>query len=136
MLRLAGSYNDGSTSSPRTGRESMAITNWGRFILRAEIHSSNEHVVTYGFDLTSTSIFVVTEWHAAIGTSVLLRLYFPKILEPIDVTARISEIRAAGEPGEPAGIRLTFDTDSRDFGAKLASLLERVHAPLVIPDEG
>lgn len=113
----------------------MAIPNWSRFILRAEIHSSSERVVAYGFDLTATSIFVVTEWHAAIGTPVSLRLSFPKILEPIDVMARISDIRAAGEPGEPGGIRLTFDTESSDVGARLVSLLDRVHAPLAIPDE-
>ena len=113
----------------------MAIANWGRFIVRAEIHSSSEHVISYGFDLTSTSIFVVTEWNAAIGTPVSLRLSFPRILEPIDVTARISDIRVAGEPGEPGGIRLTFDSDANDVGAKLVSLLERVHAPLAVPDE-
>lgn len=111
----------------------MAIANWGRFIVRAEIRASSERVVSYGFDLTSTSIFVVTEWHAAIGTPVSLRLSFPKILEPIDVSARISDIRVAGEPGEPGGIRLVFDTESGDVGARLVSLLDRVHAPVVVP---
>lgn len=111
----------------------MAIANWGRFIVRAEICSSSERVVSYGFDLTTTSIFVVTEWHASIGTLVSLRLSFPKILEPIDVEARISDIRVAGEPGEPAGIRLVFETESSDVGARLASVLERVHSPLSLP---
>jgi len=108
----------------------MALANWGRFIVRAEIHSSSESVVSYGFDLTETSIFVVTEWHAAVGTPVSVRLSFPKILEPIDVPARIGDIRVAGEPGEPAGIGLVFDTTSSDVRGKLASLLERVNAPL------
>jgi DNA-binding response OmpR family regulator/Tfp pilus assembly protein PilZ len=111
----------------------MAIANWGRFIVRAEIRSLSERVVSYGFDLTATSIFVVTEWHAAIGTAVSLRLSFPKILEPIDVAARITDIRVAGEPGEPGGIRLVFDTEASDVSARLASLLERVHAPFALP---
>jgi len=112
----------------------MAMTSGRGLILRAEIRSSSEHVVAYGFDLTATSIFVVTEWHAAIGTSVSLRLSFPKILEPIDVAAWISDLRVAGGPGEPGGIRMTFDTVSSEVGARLASLLERVHAPLALPD--
>jgi DNA-binding response OmpR family regulator len=109
----------------------MAIANRDRFIVRAEIriHSSSEGVVSYGFDLTPTSIFVVTEWHAAIGTPVSVRLSFPRILDPIDVPARISDIRVAGEPGEPGGIRLEFDTSEGDVGARLAALVERVNAP-------
>jgi DNA-binding response OmpR family regulator len=108
----------------------MATANRDRFIVRAEIRTSSESLVSYGFDLTTTSIFVVTEWHAAIGTQVSVRLSFPKILEPIDIPARIGDIRVAGEPGEPGGIRLEFETGSGDVGARLASLLERVNAPL------
>ncbi len=110
----------------------MAITNRGRFIVRAEIRSSKDTVISYGFDLTSTSIFVVTEWHAAIGTPVSLRLSFPRILEPIDIAARISDIRIAGEPGEPGGIRLAFDAGAGEVGARLAALLERVNAPIAM----
>jgi DNA-binding response OmpR family regulator len=109
----------------------MAIATRDRFIVRAEIRSSSESVVSYGFDLTATSIFVVTEWHAAIGTSVSVRLSFPKILDPIDIPARISDIRVAGEPGEPGGIRLEFDTIGSVVGTKLNALLERVNAPFV-----
>jgi hypothetical protein len=86
-------------------------------------------VISYGLDLTQTSIFVVTEWHAAIGTPVSVRLSFPRILEPIDIPARISDIRIAGEPGELGGIRLTFDGGSREVAATLKALLERVNAP-------
>jgi DNA-binding response OmpR family regulator/Tfp pilus assembly protein PilZ len=107
----------------------MAIANKARFIVRAEIRTPTESVISYGFDLTDTSIFVVTEWHAAIGTQVALRLSFPRILEPIDVTARITDIRVAGEPGEPGGIRLMFDPEPGDVDAKLTSLLDRVSAP-------
>lgn len=107
----------------------MTITSWGRFIVRVEILSSSEHETTYGFDLTSTSIFVVTEWRAATGTAVSLRLSFPKSHESIDVEARISDLRVAGEPGEPAGIRLVFDAESSDVVTKLVSLLERCAPP-------
>ena len=107
----------------------MVNTDRERFIVRAEIRSSDVSVISYGFDLTATSIFVVTEWHAAIGTPVSLRLSFPRILEPINVVARIGDIRVAGEPGEPAGIRLVFDAGSGADGARLIALLERMTAP-------
>ena len=73
---------------------------------------------------------MVTEWRAAIGTSVSLRLSFPKSHESIDVEARISDLHVAGEPGEPAGIRMVFDAESSDVGTKLMSLLERCDLPL------
>lgn len=114
----------------------MATANKDRFIVRAEIRSSKETVVSSGYDLTTSSVFVVTEWHAAIGTRVSLRLSFPKILEPLDITARISDIRIAGEPGEPGGIKLEFEPLTSDLTERLASLLRRVHSPLVtLPDE-
>ncbi len=105
----------------------MAAANTDRFIVRAEIRASGDPVISYGFDLTASSIFVVTEWHAPIGTAVSLRLSFPRILEPVDLVARISDIRVAGEPGEPGGIRLTFDDPA--VGKKLMSQLERVEVP-------
>ncbi|HEY0993077.1 MAG TPA: response regulator [Kofleriaceae bacterium] len=77
----------------------------------------------------------MTEWHAAIGTPVSLRLSFPRILEPIDLPARISDIRIAGEPGELGGIRLTFDGGSSEVAGKLVALLERVNAPFARSSE-
>src|SRR6185503_15255965 len=118
-----------------TRRESMATSSKGRFIVRAEIRSSSESIISYGIELTATSIFVVTEWHAAVGTPVSLRLSFPRILEPIDLPARISDIRIAGEPGELGGIRLTFDGGSSEVAGKLIALLDRVNAPFARSSE-
>ncbi|HEX8107841.1 MAG TPA: response regulator, partial [Kofleriaceae bacterium] len=100
----------------------MAAANSERFIVRAEVRLGDDTVISYGFDLTSSSVFVVTEWHAPIGTPVALRLSFPRILEPIDVVARVADIRVAGEPGEPGGVRLAFDEG--EVGARLMSQLE------------
>src|SRR4029078_2548646 len=58
------------------------------------------------------------------------RLSFPRILEPIDIPARISDIRIAGEPGELGGIRLTFDGRSSEGAARLTAPLARVQAPV------
>lgn len=95
-----------------------------RFIVRAELRAPGTTVVSYGFDLTERSIFVVTEWNAPIGTAVSVRLSFPRILEPIDVSARIGDIRIAGEPGEQGGIRLDFDDSEVEVGARLATLFD------------
>jgi DNA-binding response OmpR family regulator len=105
----------------------MAAANSERFIVRAELRSGADVVISYGFDLTASSVFVVTEWHAPIGTTVSLRLSFPTILEPLDVIAEIADIRVAGEPGEPGGIRLAFD--EAEVGARLMAQLERGEAP-------
>lgn len=101
----------------------MAAANSERFIVRAELRAGNDVVISYGFDLTASSVFVVTEWHAPIGTRVALRLSFPTILDPIDLVAEIADIRVAGEPGEPGGIRLAFD-EAAD-GARLMAQLAR-----------
>lgn len=108
----------------------MAVANNGRFIVRAEIQAQNETVVSYGFDLTSSSIFVVTEWHAAVGTPVELKLSFPRIFDPIELKAQVADIRIAGEPGEPGGIRLVFDAAEGDVGERIGSLLDRVATPV------
>jgi DNA-binding response OmpR family regulator len=114
----------------------MAIANKDRFIVRAEVRSPSDKIVSYGFDLTLNSIFVVTEWHASVGTPVALRLAFPRILEPpIDLAARISDIRIAGEPGDQGGITLEFDAGSGETRERLVALLQRVNAPLTSFDE-
>src|SRR5262245_65564223 len=114
----------------------MAIANKDRFIDRAEIRTSVETVISYGYDLTAASIFVVTEWHAAVGTPVSLRISFPRILEPIDLKARISDIRIGGEPGEAGGIKLEFDEIAGEASARLVSLLERVRTRPALSPEG
>ena len=104
----------------------MAAANSERFIVRAELRAGDDTVVSYGFDLTASSVFVVPEWHAPIGTAVSVRLSFPRILAPIDVVARVADIRVAGEPGEPGGVRLAFD--EAEVGARLMAHLERAGA--------
>src|SRR5215470_9816832 len=110
----------------------MAEANSERFIVRAELRVGDDTVISYGYDLTASSVFMVTEWNAPIGTSVSLRLSFPTILEPIDVVARIADIRVAGEPGEPGGIRLAYD--EAEVGARLMAQLERSDSPGSVVD--
>jgi CheY-like chemotaxis protein len=110
--------------------QSVSMDN--RFIFRAEIRSSRDTVISYGFDLTASSIFVVTDWLPPEGTRVSLRISFPSVLAPLDVAARVEERRMAGAPGEPSGVRLVFEVETEDARRRLAEILERLRVP--VPD--
>lgn len=97
-----------------------------RFMLRAEIRCSGQTVISSGFELTELTIFVVTEWHPPSETAVSLRLSFPTLVEPVELMARVVEHRAAGSPGEPGGIVLAFEEESRTAAAALAWEVRRL----------
>jgi DNA-binding response OmpR family regulator len=99
-----------------------------RFMLRAEIRCSGQTVISSGFELTEHTIFVVTEWHPPGEAAVSLRLSFPRLVEPVELTARVVERRASGGPGEPGGLVLAFEDGSRDAAAALAWEVRRLCA--------
>ncbi len=96
-------------------------------LLRAEIRSAKETVVSYARELTSESIFVVTDWHPPIGTEVDLRISFPTLMEPLEVRARVAEHRPDRGVGSPAGIAFHFDAPAAQRA--IAELLDGVLAP-------
>jgi DNA-binding response OmpR family regulator len=99
-----------------------------RLILRAEVRSADETVVSSAMELTADSVFVATDWHAAIDTRVAVQLSFPNLLEPIELPARVGELRASDAPGDPRGIRLVFEPDaSADARGTLTALLDRLN---------
>jgi DNA-binding response OmpR family regulator len=93
-----------------------------RFVLRAELQRGTERVVSYGFDITPGSAFVVTDLVGKPGDELTLRLSFPRLLEPLDISARIAEQLEPSGPGAPAGLRLVFEPQD-----KLSELLVRAH---------
>lgn len=99
-----------------------------RFMLRAEIRCSGQTVISSGFELTEHTIFVVMESRTPIDTAVSLRLSFPTLVEPVELTARVVENRAAGAPGEPGGVVLAFEDGSRQVAAELAWQVRRLCA--------
>ena len=94
-----------------------------RFILRAELRSGDDHVISYAFDVTAQSAFVSTELTPPIGDTLALRLSFPKLLDAVDLVARVDEYCAPSGPGAPAGLRLSFEPDPR-----LTALLDLANA--------
>ncbi|HWU88916.1 MAG TPA: response regulator [Kofleriaceae bacterium] len=107
-----------------------------RFMLRSEIRSSSEIVISCGLDLTERTIFVVTDWHPPIGTAVSLRLSFPTVVAPVELAARVAANRAAGGPGEPGGVELVFEDSSREAAAAVAAQLQRLSASALTAPAG
>jgi CheY-like chemotaxis protein len=93
-------------------------------VLRAEIRSAKETVVSYARELTASSVFVVTDWRPPLETEVKLRISFPTLMEPLDLEARVTEHRPARGVGSPAG--LAFQFDSPAARAVIEELLGRV----------
>jgi CheY-like chemotaxis protein len=91
-----------------------------RFLVRAEIRAGRESAITYGFDLTAKSVFVVTEWKPPIGSQIALRLSFLDVVPPIDLVASVDASREQGNPGDPSGLWLTFAEEP-----KVSALLDR-----------
>jgi CheY-like chemotaxis protein len=106
-----------------------------RFMLRAELRCSGQVLVSSGLELTEQTIFAVTDWHPAVGTAMSVRLSFPKVIEPVELAARVAALRAAGGPGEPAGVVLAFDEPSREAAAALAAQVRQLCAGASEPAE-
>jgi CheY-like chemotaxis protein len=79
-------------------------------LLRAEMRSAKETVVSYARELTPTSIFIVTDWRPPVATPVTLRISLPTLVDPTDVEARVFEHRPAQGVGRPAGLEFHFDS--------------------------
>lgn len=99
-----------------------------RFMLRSEIRSASEIVISCGFDLTDRTIFVVTDWRPPIGTAVSLRLSFPTVVEPVELAARVARSCPAGPPGEPGGVELAFEDTSLEAAAAIAARIRELSA--------
>ncbi len=99
-------------------------------LLRAEIRSERETVVSYARELTTSSVVVVTDWRPPLGTEVVLCISFPTVVEPIEIRARVTAHRSAQGVGSPAGVAFTFDVDSAASGHALRQLVEMVERRL------
>lgn len=91
----------------------LASANENRFVLRAELSRDGEATVSYAFDVTSRSAYIATEWHGRQGDQLQLRLSFPRLLEPVELAARVEELCAPSGPGAPAAMRVSFEPDPR-----------------------
>ncbi len=58
-----------------------------RFIVRAELRTQDETIVSYGYDLTPGSVFVVTDWPAPLGTRVIAATVAAAGTAPMELAA-------------------------------------------------
>ncbi|HEU4613274.1 MAG TPA: response regulator [Kofleriaceae bacterium] len=86
------------------------------------LRTSDENTISYAFDVTAETAFVATESAAAVGSEVELELSFPRLLEPVTLSARVEERCDQSGPGAPAGLRLRFAPHEQ-----LSQLLARAH---------
>lgn len=101
-------------------------------LLRAEIQSANESLVSYARELTRDSVFVVTDWRPPLYTEVRVRISFPSLVDPVEVAARVTDYRSSGGVGSPGGIQLAFSFGDAGDRSAIAAVVEHLAAQLPV----
>ena len=91
-----------------------------RMVLRAELVHERRCIVAHTIAVGESSVVVRTDESLALGTSVQLRLSFPRLFAPLQLTATVASRDAGSGHGYYAGFTLDFDSESR-----LSGLLHR-----------
>lgn len=89
-------------------------------VLRAELFHETRCIVAHTTAVGASSCVVRTDERLALGASVLLRLSFPRLFSPLQLTARVTSRDAGDGHGYYAGFTLDFASEER-----LARLLHR-----------
>jgi CheY-like chemotaxis protein len=95
-----------------------------RMVLRAELVHEHRCIVAHTTAVGATSVVVRTDESIALGTDVQLRLSFPGLFAPVQLTARVASRDAGSGHGYYAGFTLAFASDDR-----LSRLLQREDDP-------
>lgn len=90
-----------------------------RMVLRAELVHEHRHIVAHTTALSATSVVVRTDERIALGSTVTLRLSFPRLFAMLEVTAQVVARDAGSGHGYYAGFALEFAESHR-----LARLLD------------
>lgn len=91
-----------------------------RMVLRAELFHESGSIVAHTTAVGANTVVVRTDERIAVGSSVTLRLSFPRLFAPIEMSAQVASRDAGSGHGYYAGFTLDFDREER-----LARLLER-----------
>jgi CheY-like chemotaxis protein len=91
-----------------------------RMVLRAELFHESRCIIAHTTAVGTSSCVVRTDERIALGTSVLLRLSFPRLFSPLQLTARVASRDAGDGHGYYAGFTLDFASEER-----LSGLLRR-----------
>lgn len=104
---------------PADGRSSEVL-------LRAEVLSARETVVSSARELTPRSVFVVTDWRPRVGTEVLLRISLPTHERAVETHATVVEQRESSGVGTHAGLVFSFQVAAASDQKRLEGLIERI----------
>lgn len=96
-----------------------------RMVLRAELVHQARQIIAHTTELTPHTAFVRTDEPLALGTTLSLRLSFPRLLAPLDLEARVVSVDPGLGHGYSAGVKLELDP-SPAAGERLAWLLGEV----------
>jgi CheY-like chemotaxis protein len=99
-----------------------------RVLLRAELEHEGETVVAHTLELSEHEVFIETHVRPEVGTTLQLRLSFPRLVEPIDIEGRVTAHCERTSPGEPSGLQLMFQVRSPGDGERLRKVLATIAA--------
>ncbi len=91
-----------------------------RIVLRAELVHDSQRIVAHTTAVGASSVVVRTDERIELGASVELRLSFPRLFSPLQLTARVASSDAEDGHGYYAGFTLDFPAEDR-----LSRLLRR-----------
>jgi CheY-like chemotaxis protein len=82
-------------------------------VLRAELFHEGRCIVAHTTAIDASAVVVRTDERLEVGSRVVVRLSFPRLFAPLDVTARITSRDAGSGPGLYAGFTLELDPQAR-----------------------
>jgi CheY-like chemotaxis protein len=100
-----------------------------RILLRAEVHTEgHEPIIAHTLELAETEAFIETDVRLEVGAGVLVRLSFPRLVEPFEVVGHVTSVAESMAPGEPAGLELVISPagprDAEQLHTVLTTLAE------------
>ncbi len=97
-------------------------------ILQVEYADREGYVADATENLSAGGVFVQTDRQLAIGDRIPVRLSFPGLLQPLDLTGVVAWVRPQRE-GAPQGVGLKIPDDRPEDKAKLSQLLTELKSP-------
>lgn len=105
-------------------------------ILRAEILRGDEVDVTCALEMTEESVFLITDALPSIGDIVHVRLSFPRLVRPLLVSARVTQVRLSNGSGAPAGFRAELIPADAQSTQHVADVVQQVRVKRCPPPSG
>lgn len=95
-------------------------------ILRAEMTYGETHEVACAIELDDYSVFVITYTLPPVDTVVGLKLSFPQVVEPIELSACVVQVRFGSGPGTPSGFVAGFGSATEEQRARIRNVVQRL----------